>query len=169
VIKLNALAYPLSHIVIESDKILKQTDSIDSVMSYINSIRDSFKIYFYSPKENVLPTVSRIDFDDDIISSSNNGKLYLYDGELKELKRENKESYLGKMFEMFESDIENNKVVPFILYTNKYSLYNDVFERKILSFFLRLKSIKKFPIPAIIGSKIGYNSIGIGFIKKIDE
>lgn len=168
VIKVNALGYPLAHMAIDSEKIVKTTDSIDNVMSYINSVRDSFKVYFYSPKENVLPSIKRVDFDDDVISSSTNGKLFLYDGSLSEIKKD-KESYLEKLFELYMEDIEDNKVVPFIMYTNNYSLYNDVIERKLLSIFLRLKTIKKYPIPAVLGQQVGYNAVGVGFIKKVEE
>ncbi len=169
VIKINALGYPLAQLAIDSEKIVRNTDSIDNVISYANSYRDSFKVYFYSPKENVLPSIKRIDFDDDVISSSTTGRLYLYDGALEELRRDTRESYLEKMFEMYKTDIEDNKVIPFILYTNKYSLYNEILDRKLLSMFSRLKTIKKYPIPTVIGNKIGYNSIGIGFIKKTED
>ena len=168
VIKVNALAYPLAHMAIDAEKIVRTTDSIDNVISYINSVRDSFKVYFYSPKENVLPSIKRVDFDDDVISSSTNGKLFLYDGEITEVKKD-RESYLEKMFELYTDDIEDNKVVPFIMYTNNYSLYNDVIERKLLSMFLRLKTIKKYPIPAVLGTKVGFNAVGIGFIKKVED
>lgn len=169
VIKINAISYPLAQLAIDSEKIVRNTNNIDAVISYANGFRDTFKIYFYSPKENVLPSIKRIDFDDDVISSSTNGKLYVYDGVLDEVRRDARESYLEKMFDLYRFDIEDNKVIPFILYTNKYSLYNEILDRKLLAIFTRLKSIKKYPIPAVIGNKIGYNSIGIGFIKKAEE
>lgn len=170
VIKINAISFPLAQLALDSEKIVRNTNSIDNVISYANSYRDSFKIYFYSPKENMLPSIKRIDFDDDVISSSTGGKLYVYDGNsLDEIKRDSRESYLEKMIGLYMNDIEDNKVIPFLLYTNKYSLYNDILERKLMSVFSRLKTIKKYPIPIVIGSKIGYNAIGIGFIKKMEE
>ncbi len=170
VIKINALSYPLAHLVIESEKLLKANDSIDDVISFVNLYRDNFKIYFYSPKENILPSVKRIDLDDDLIASTTSGKLYEYDGNrLIDLKKDVKESQMEKMLDLYLKDVENSKVIPFLVFTNKYSSYNDVLERKLLTIYPRLKNIKMLQIPIVIGSKIGNNAVGIGYIKKIDE
>ena len=76
---------------------------------------------------------------------------------------------MEKMLELYLNDVEDSKVIPFLMYTNKYSSYIDVLERKLLSIYPRLKSIKMFQIPIAIGGKIGPNSIGIGYIKKIED
>jgi len=170
VVKIDALSFPLAHLALECDKIFRATDSLDNVMSYINNFKNSFKILFYSPKENILPSVKRIDFDEDVISAAIQGKLFVYDGEsIQEIRKNLQESYLEKMFDLFTEHTIGSKVVPFIVYTNRHSLYNDVLERKLISIYPRLKSLKKYPIPAILGNKMGPNTIGIGFIKKVDE
>ncbi|MBR6072584.1 MAG: DegV family protein [Acholeplasmatales bacterium] len=167
-IEINALSYPLAQLAIDCEKISKVTDNVNEIKDFVEKYKNSFKIYFYSPKENVLPSIRRIDFDEDVIVSSKDGKLFVYDGELNEIKRNVQESYLEKMLSEYSTEIENEKVVPFILYTNRNSIYNDIFERVLLNKFPRLKSIKRAPIPAILGVKVGLNAIGLGYIKKIE-
>ncbi len=169
VLRVNALSYPLAHLAIEVEKMVRANENLDDVISYVNSYRDSFKIYFYSPKENVLPSIKRIDFDDDVISSSTYGKVFLYDGNLNEMKRDLKESNLEMMIKHYVEDVTDSKVIPFLLYSNKYSLYNEVLERKLLAIYPRIKSIKTFQVPIVLGSKVGHNAVGIGFVKKINE
>ena len=168
-IKVDAISYPLAQLAIDCEKIIKATDSVEKVASYVNSYKDAFKIYFYSPKENVLPSMRRIDFDDDVIASSKDGKLFVYDGTITEIKRNVQESYLERLLEEFSNEVTRDKVVPFILYTNRNSIYNDIFERVLINKFPRLKGIKKAPIPAVLGVKVGLNAIGLGYIKKIEE
>lgn len=169
ILRINALSYPLAHLVIEVEKKLRANENLDEIISFVNSYRNSFKIYFYAPKENVLPSVKRIDFDDDVIASSTYGKVFLYDGNLIELKKDIKESNLEMLLNNYVNDVKDSKVIPFLLYTNKYSLYNEVLERKLLSIYPRIKSIKSFQVPIMLGSKVGNNAIGIGFVKKINE
>lgn len=168
-LKINALAYPLAQLAIDVEKIIRSTDNIDEVIDYVNKYQESFKIFFYSPKENILPSIKRIDFDDDVISSSNNGKLMMYDGNLVDVKRNIQDSYIQRMLDSYLKEIEGEKVFPFILYTNKDSIYNDILERKLMNIFPRIKNIKKFPVPVALGIKVGYNTVGLGFVKKIDE
>jgi fatty acid-binding protein DegV len=166
----NQVSYPLSYVAQEAERQLRKGASFSTMESVLFKLEENMKMYFYSPVEDVLSSELRVDLIEDIAKLDTRGDNYLYDNEgLKLQKKSKKVLPLVKLLDDFLGDISSVSVIPFVLYTNKNSLYNKLILSKILESYPRLKKIREIPIPPALGIVLGKYSVGVGYIVKEDS
>lgn len=163
-IKTKLLLYPFDYALLEANETFKKDGNIEEFEKNIKYYEDRFKIYFFSPEKDVLPTISKIEYDDDLLEIR---KGTLYDCNkngvilLKRYKNKYPFDYLVKAI---KKEIEDIEIIPFILFTDIYSKYVDKLEREIKS--VNKVTVIKEGLPAYYGNLYGINSIAVGFIIK---
>ena len=165
IIKTNAISYPLASMTIEADKMLnKQNKRMKTVENRIRELEDNYTIYIYSTDKAAKTINGNMLFEEEIVAPAENGDIFIFNGQLSKVDKKLKLKF-DDMISMFNKDIGNEDVMPFILYNTKDSLYNDLLEEELLNIFGNLRYIKKYPIPPGVGNKFGVNTCMIGFIK----
>ncbi|MBQ9124633.1 MAG: DegV family protein [Acholeplasmatales bacterium] len=165
IIETNAICYPLASMAIEADRLLNKLGvDIETVENKIKLMNKQYNIYIYSSNKDAKTVNASMKFADESILPSEGGDIYTFNGELNKMDKKLKLKF-DDMISMFNKDIGNDDVIPFILCNSKDSLYNDLLEVELLKIFGNLKYIKKFPIPSGIGNKFGSYSCAIGYTK----
>lgn len=165
IIKTNAICFPLASMAIEADRLLNKLGvDIETVKNKIRLMNEQYNIYIYSCNKDAKTVNVSMKFADESILPSEGGDIYTFNGELNKMDKKLKLKF-DDMISMFNKDIGNDDVIPFILYNSKDSLYNDLLETELLKIFGNLKYIKKFPIPSGIGNKFDPYSCAIGYTK----
>ncbi len=163
----NTYAYPMAYVAITADKLFKDNLDLPLIYSKLDSISDNYKLYFFSPQEDVYKPIKRIDFDEDIINQAQVGVLSIVDKHgILNVRRIKNKLPLEQLLGNFLDDIQNISVIPFIIYTNRYSAYAEVIENRIMDFYPKLKGIKRYLLPSSFGNFLGMYSVGVGYIKK---
>ena len=164
------IGYPLAHLTLEADRMLKENMDIYNVIKKIDEISLNIKLFIYSPEKDLLSAIKRVELDDDILSYDDSGKIYSYNmGSLNEIKVDKNNYPLAKILTIYLKELDKQSSMPFILYSSKLSKYINFIEDTILKLYPKLKKIKAFPVPPALGCMAGCNSIGIGYIKKIEQ
>lgn len=165
IIETNAICFPLASMAIEADRLLNKLGvDIETVKNKIKLMNEQYNIYIYSCNKDAKTVNASMKFTDESILPSEGGDIYTFNGVLNKMDKKLKLKF-DDMISMFNKDIGNDDVIPFILYNSKDSLYNDLLEAELLKIFGNLKYIKKFPIPSGIGNKFGPYSCAIGYTK----
>lgn len=157
-------SYPLAYASIEAEKIYNKEFDIEHVFSYIKKLEADFKMYIFIPEQEILQGVYTIDYDLDIINQKFGN---LYDGNkdgVIHLKKYRNNRPFEYMIQAFIKETENLDIVPFILYTNEYSRYLDVLNKKIKNAIN--KKVENYYLTPKYGSIYGPTALVLGFIIK---
>ena len=164
-IKTKLLLYPFDYALLEANKSFKKDGNIDELTKKFKEVEDKFKLYIFTPEHDILPTISKIDYDEDILEVKK-GVLYECNKDgvvlLKKYKNKYPFDYLVKSI---TTEIAGVDVISFILYTDAYSKYIEVLEKQINALKVGDKIIKEV-LPAYYGNMYGINSLIVGFIVK---
>ena len=164
-IKTKLLLYPLDYALLEANKTFKENGDIEFLKEKLKDIEDRFKFYIFTPDKDLIPSISKIEFDEDILNIRR-GLLYDCNKDgimpIKRYKNRYPFDYLVKSMSI---EIKNADVIPFILYTNEYSKYIDLLERTIKGIKEKCKIVKEV-LPAYYVNLYGINSLIVGFILK---
>ena len=165
IIKTKLFLYPLVHAIKKINEGFKIDGDVNKLENDLHDLEGTFKMHFYVPEHDVLPTISKFEFDEDLFNLK---KGLLYDGDKNGviLMKKYKNNYaLQNMIEAFFKETSYINYIPFILYTNKYSKFISAIENAILSRNPNVK-IEKNILSPYIGNAIGLNTIVLGFIMK---
>ena len=137
------IGYPLANLIQEADEKLKEGVDIHDVVKLLDVIALNSNIFIFSPFNDLLTSISRIELDDDIIEYDKQGRVYTINtSNLVEIKKDKKSYPFSVMINTFIKSVENKPSLPFIMYSSRLSAYIKYLERVMLSLYPRLKKIK---------------------------
>ncbi|MBQ3253136.1 MAG: DegV family protein, partial [Acholeplasmatales bacterium] len=123
------IGYPLAHLTLEADRMLKENMDIYNVIKKIDEISLNIKLFIYSPEKDLLSAIKRVELDDDILSYDDSGKIYSYNmGSLNEIKVDKNNYPLAKILTIYLKELDKQSSMPFILYSSKLSKYINFIE-----------------------------------------
>ncbi len=164
-IKTKLLLYPLDYAIVKANEKFKEDGNFESLEETIKDIEDKFKLYFFSPVKDVVPTISKIEYDDELLEIRN-GSLYDCNKDGIMLIKKYKNRYpFAYLISALQKELTYIDVVPFILYTDSYSKYVEKIEKTILAIKSDAEIVKEV-LPAYYGNLYGINSVVVGFIMK---
>ena len=159
----NSACFPLAYMAIMADEMFNNGKTMDEVVVFLEHVKKNHHIFLFDPSYDYQ-------YGQKITQKIASGKLYeIDDGRILSVKKSKNNQSLLSLFQIYETETEDSDVIPFILYMTKSSAYLPIIEEKLYKITPSAKKIKSYPIPAIIGSKIGLNSIGVGYIVKFIE
>ncbi len=163
----NTIGYSLAYQVVELDRMLKNGDKPEDAIKMLDSLVDRCGMVIHSPGNDLLPFVSRIEYDEDVFNYDMKAKVYdASHGALTKIKVSRKKSPLSCMLKHYYNINKSDNVNLAIFFTSDLSKYNEFIEEKLLSIHSGLNNIKKLPLPSAVGIKAGCNSVAVAYIKK---
>lgn len=155
----NTISYPLAYMANEADNMLIGGANILEVFERLDFIKENHKLLFFAPdciNENIKSFKNKYQ----------NGKLFtLEDEKLIEIKSKNCSSY-NKLIRTIFDETYNYEAVIFSLYTDKTSVYINLFDKSLSELTGDFKKIKSYPITPGVGLNIASYAVGMGYIIK---
>ncbi len=162
----NTTGYILSMMAIECDKALKDNKSIDDAKKVMDGIFYNSCMLIVNPAIDI--NISENIDEDKRVEEKRKAKMYVVDAynevEIKDKDRD----FIVSIIKHYLDRVAEDTVMPFIMYSSKYSYYYNLLESKLLIIHKRYKSIKKIPVSPDLGLKYGKNIIVIGYIKNLN-
>ena len=155
----NTIGYPLAYMANEADNMLIGGANLLEVFERLDHIKNNHRLLYFVPE-----------CDDENLKSFKkkyqNGKLYtIEDGKLIQIKPNNCSAYI-KLIKTISDDTYNEDSIIFSLYTDKTSVYINLFDKSIAEATGEYKKIKSYPIAPGVGINIGSYVVGMGYIIK---
>ncbi|MCR5112375.1 MAG: DegV family protein [Acholeplasmatales bacterium] len=167
IIGTSLLSYPLALGAIAADKMIKAGKTYPEVEQMLANRSDTFGIYFFSPDEDILPSIMKIEYDEDIELSGTNANSYIADQNGITLVKKNKKVYpYQQLIRLFFDAIKDKETEPFILCTDEYSMYAKTMEKRLESEYPG-KEIKKYYLTPEFGCQLGCNVVAVGYTEKL--
>jgi len=164
-LKTKLLLYPFDYAVLEANKEFKKDGDIEKLEAKLKDVEDRFKLYFFSPERDILPNISKIDFDDDVLGEKR-GTLYDCNKSGVVLLKKYKNRYpFEYLLNAIIKETAYLNVIPFIHYSDQHSKFVYKLEKEYLNKKPNTKIIKEV-LPAYYGNIYGINTLVIGFIMK---
>lgn len=151
-------AYPLSLMAIEANEMITNGANITKVIKRLNSIKS--KMLFFIPKEQ---NESIPKFDKEYL---NGNIVELVDGKLVNVPKYKDSTAFESLFTNLLDDITKTEIIPFVLYSDKYSKYINLIGDILVEKDFRFKKAKYYPISPAIGAVIGNKVLCIGYVVK---
>ena len=158
-----ATGYILSTMAIECDKALKEEKSLKEAFEIMENIYANSAMIILNPQIDI--SVSENVDEDKRVEEKRKAKLTIVEKDnVIEIKDRDRD-FIVSMIKHYLDRVAEENVLPFIMYSSKYSYYLKLIESKLLIIHKRYKSIKKIPASPNLGMKYGSNIIVIGYIK----
>lgn len=152
----NTCCYPLAYMALEASEMITQEKPMEDILARLEHIKRNHHLFFFNPK------VQRHRFN---FMGRKNGTFYtIENGKLIKSEKKDKVKPWNQMIEAFISEIGEEDVIPFLLYTSKTSKYVHRLEDDLIERNPMFKKMRTYPIPPAVGMQTGINSIGLGYI-----
>lgn len=155
----NSISYPLAYMTNEADNMLIGGATILEVFERLDFIKDNYKLFFFIPD-------CKDEGSNAFKKKFEQGKLYTLEDGVLQLVKNSKTSAYNKMIKEIIDGSDNEDAVIFSLYTDKTTVYLNLFDKSIADITGEHKKIKSYPINPGIGITLGSNAVGMGFIIK---
>lgn len=155
----DTVSFPLAHMANEADSMFIGGADVKEVFEKLDYIKNNSKILYFIPNciDESLNSFK---------SKYQNGKLFtLEDGKLLEIKVKNSTSY-NKLITTIINETDNEDALIFSLYTDKSSIYLNLFDKSISEITGEHKKIKQTPITPGVGVYLGSYVVGLGYVIK---
>jgi len=161
IIPVNKISYPLLIDSKEALKMYKQDVSLKTIKDYLN-LDFKYKILFYSPENDKYNNIV-INYENDL--TDDKSKIYEYSkSSISQVKVNKKDNHISYILKNILHEIENKDFKLFLMYTYENSTYLKYLIDKIKEHYPNLDDVDIIPMPIEFSSKVGYNSIGIGYV-----
>lgn len=154
----NTCCYPLAYMALEASELTIQGKGMDEILLRLEHIRKNHHLFFFEPKASDVARGFHS-------RSRKAGSFYTVEnGRLIKNEPKDKIKPWDQMIDAFISEIGEDDVIPFLLYTNKTSSYVHWLEEALIERNPSFKKIRTYPIPPAVGVQTGVDSIGLGYI-----
>lgn len=161
------LSHPLALGVIHADKMIKANMPYSDVEQMLADRSRRFGIYFFSPETDILPTISRIEYEEDIENSGKDANTYIANSNGITLIKKVKKVYpYQQMFRLFVENTSGIKVIPFILCSDEYSMYVKLMRKRLESEYPGI-DIKSYYLTPEYGCQLGANVMAVGYTEVV--
>ena len=163
--KTDATGYILSTMAIECDKALKEDKSFDEAFRIMENIYNNSAMIILNPLADI--SISENVDEDKRVEEKRKGRLVIVEPQNEIEIKDRDRDFIVSMIKQYLDRVAEENVMPFIMYSSKYSYYLKLIESKLLIIHKRYKSIKKIPASPNLGMKYGSNIVIIGYIKNL--
>lgn len=162
-----ATGFILASMAIEGDRILKEKKkTLDDAKAGMDLVYNNSGMLILNPQVDIH--ISENVNEEKRVEERRKAKLHIVDsnGEV-EIKDKDRD-FIVSIIKNYLDRVAEENVIPFIMYSSKYSYYLKLLESKLLIIHKRYKNIKKIPASPNLGMKYGENIIVIGYIKNLN-
>ena len=163
--KTDATGYILSTMAIECDKALKENKSFDEAFKLMENIYNNSAMLILNPLVDI--SISENVDEDKRVEEKRKSRLVIVEPQNEIEIKDRDRDFIVSMIKQYLDRVAEEYVMPFIMYSSKYSYYLKLIESKLLIIHKRYKSIKKIPASPNLGMKYGSNIVIIGYIKNL--
>lgn len=158
-------SYPVVFMAMQAEQMLSRGTDLEEVTDAITFYDNNNKIYLYSPSMDILPVVEKITYDEDVFMIRSTSMFYLLrQGNSLSVKLREKNKTISPYLDEYIHEIETKDCIPFLVYTNEFSRYKDVFGKLLEKIFPK-KKVRAFLLSPEMVDKYGKFSCGLGLIE----
>ena len=162
--------YPICYMAMEAQKMFDQSRSIPDVERMINFVDGNNTTYLYSPQEDKVAKIEKYSVDEEAFEIKGNSSILYFlkrnDSSIIRLKEKNKS--IGPYLDALLIEMDERKVIPFVMYTNKYSEYTKAILKELGKTFVH-DEVLALEMPPYMVLKYGKYSIAVGYVVKYDK
>lgn len=162
--------FPVAYMALQAQRLFDKKRTLEEVEEACYFYDSNNTVYLYAPEDDKLPKVERFQNEDEAFEiKGNNSTLYfLRRNDYSQVRLKEKNKTLSPYIDVLLIEMGDKRTIPFVLYTNKHSLYTKAFIRELEKSFQNLK-IPVFEMSPSLVLKYGLNCVAIGYVTKYDK